>query len=55
MAIWTAHLAVWLLGLGALITAAVVPLSRLIRHDSTRYDEVYVWQRKLDGPPREDK
>ncbi|MGN7455079.1 hypothetical protein ACTHPH_09730 [Paenibacillus pasadenensis] len=42
-AVWTAELAIWLLGLAALVGTAVYPLSRLIRWDSYKYDRTYVW------------
>ncbi|QJC52431.1 hypothetical protein HGI30_13235 [Paenibacillus albicereus] len=42
-AAWTAELALWLLGVAALIGSAVYPLSRLIRWDSYDYDRTYVW------------
>jgi hypothetical protein len=55
MAILTVELAVWLLGLAALIMAAIIPLSRLIRQDSMKYDEAYVWHCKLEELPPDDK
>ena len=47
MAIWGAQLTLCLIGLGALITLAMLWIAKLVRLDSTTYDERYVWMKKL--------
>lgn len=43
-----AHLFVWLLGLFGIVSIVAWLLFQLVTKDSFRYDEDYVWLRKLD-------
>ncbi|WP_225446369.1 hypothetical protein [Paenibacillus rhizovicinus] len=44
-----AYLAVWLIGLFGIVGAVCICVAKMVIHDSTAYDENYVWRRKL--PP----
>ncbi|WP_274651797.1 hypothetical protein [Paenibacillus humicola] len=44
-----AYLVIWLIGLFALVIVVSVCVVKLIVHDSTAYDEKFLWMRRL--PP----
>lgn len=47
MAALYAFLAIWIVGLFALIGICVAGLAHLLKHDTWSYDEAFVWMRKV--------
>ncbi|GGD70606.1 hypothetical protein [Paenibacillus nasutitermitis] len=42
-----AELVVWLIGLFGFVGIVIALTAKMVIHDSFRYDELYVWRRKL--------
>lgn len=48
-----AYLAVWLIGLFGIVGTVCAYVAKMVIHDSTSYDEQYVWRRKLPPEARD--